>query len=224
MAYGSKITEAIQKRLEEDAYLSGNRNPNTGEYEADGLVSLYWFYDNFNKVYRKKPAIFVKDEIPVDPDQSSNPQSWKTYNGAGQALEIFRYIYSPGPLADTSFSIASSKQRKARDITRDIYCFAREDGWNISSEGDWCEEMAERIFALFHDKPLVIEPFGDEPHHYDSKTEGYPDRLRRDHLTEWQSVFVKCSGPIDVPQEKKNPFDPSIRGMIVTLNLTVIET
>jgi len=213
VGYGSKITEAIQKRLEGDVYLAGD--PVT---DTRGLVSFYWFYNNVNQTYEKRPAIFVRDEIPVDPGLAINPDQWRTKRPGYADLVIYRYIYSPGPLADTSFSLASSKQRKARDITQDLYCFAREDGWNTSSEGAMCEEMAERIFHLFDGRLLDIEDFGEDTHPYNA------DLKRREHLTPWRNLLIKCSGPIDVPQERKNPFDPSIRGMIVTLNITVIES
>lgn len=212
VGYGSRITEAIQRRLEEDVYLAGN--PAT---DTRGLVSFYWFYNNVNQTYEKRPAIFVRDEIPLDP-ANMNPASWVTKRPGEADLTIYRYIYSPGPLADTSFSLASSKQKKARDITQDLYCFAREDGWNTSSEGAMCEEMAERIFQLFDGKLLSIEPFGEDKHPYNTGL------LREEHLTTWRNILIKCSGPMDVPQERKNPFDPSIRGMIVTLNITVLET
>lgn len=194
----SVLTDAIVERLRADPYLSGEVNPETGDYLPTGLLSLMYelYWDGTQQQKRLVPAIY----------------SWQDYEPMIReepATTHLAYIECAGHVADVPSLRFGSKSRRARDITRDIFCFYQQDKKKETNDADYSyvEKMAERVYELF-DRQILHIPVPEDT----------------DHYTTWQMVKCRANGPIILPWEQSGRFDSRLDVMQVTIQFTIIES
>lgn len=196
----SVITDAIHNKLASDPILSGTYDEK-GNAVGDGLLDtyqyIYWDHEQDRKNRRIIPAIYTFHNL-------------KTF-----ADDVDNYIITAGNVSDIPSVIASSKTRRARDITRDIICFHKEDLLDETNDFDYrrVEEIAERVYEIFHRQSLNIPIQQKE----------YTPPATPSHYSQWETVLVNCNGPMILEPEQAEQFDRKLNIMVVTINFTVQE-
>jgi hypothetical protein len=193
----SVITDAVVQKLMDDPVLSGTKDPTTGDYRGDGLLTLmqisYW--DGTQVKKRLVPSIYSWQDYTA-PIRSSNQQT------------SLAFIQCAGHTADVPSLRFGSKTRRARDITRDIFCFYQQDKYTNTNDEDYSyvEKMAERVYELFDRQTLNI-PVPSDTAHY----------------TTWRMVKCRANGPIILPWDQSGRFDARLDVMQVTIQFTIEE-
>jgi hypothetical protein len=194
---GSVLKQAVINRIKSDTVLMGTYT--NGKPNNDGLLTnlVSWRYDpaSGQYVFDQKQGVY---DYEIDFGQ---------INGAG-FKDIQGFIVVAGATADTSESRFATKGRHARDIVLDVRCYYKEDSLTTTPDTTFkeVESIAERVYELFHQKPLPI-PVPADPANY----------------TTWEAKKVTANGPIYIPAEQSKIFDSHVDYMVVTLNISITQ-